>query len=1438
MALRQTRTDTTDSFAQALALQNAGDLLAARSAYEAVLAREPDHPHALNNLGVLLNAQGAHADALTRFDAQLALAPDNARAHANRGVALKNLGRQEEAVDAYRQALQHDPQFAAAHNNLGNLLYGTGQYAQACVHFDRACALEPNAVDYRFMLAKCLLELQLHARAQAELELIVRQQPAHADAWGTLARVWCERHCLPEAMACFEQGLKAKPDYAGLIYNRGLARLLAGDMAGGYADYERRFDVPDFPSKRIKTTKPLWDGSVQHGKTLLVHAEQGLGDTLQYLRHIALLPAYFERVLLLIQEPLTSLVELPKGVELLHEGSRPPPYDMVAPLLSIPHLLRLGDQIPGQVPYLHIAHDRIAAWAARITAPGLRVGLVWAGNPAHKNDANRSIALDALHPLLGLDGVQFYSFQVGARSTDLQALPANLQGKVLDLSDELKDFGETAAALQHMDLLVCVDTSICHVAGALGIPTWLLIPWMPDWRWRLEREDTPWYPSVRILRQPSYRDWDSVLERLTRELRELANPNSAAGKRRHAAAHALVEQGRVLLERNEPALAAPAFWQALRLCPTHARAASALAICAFRQGLTHAAVTFGQRACRLNPTDPESWSNCSAYFKAIGDLPSTMACFEQGLKAKPDYAGLIYNRGLARLLAGDMAGGYADYERRFDVPDFPSKRIKTTKPLWDGSVQHGKTLLVHAEQGLGDTLQYLRHIALLPAYFERVLLLIQEPLTSLVELPKGVELLHEGSRPPPYDMVAPLLSIPHLLRLGDQIPGQVPYLHIAHDRIAAWAARITAPGLRVGLVWAGNPAHKNDANRSIALDALHPLLGLDGVQFYSFQVGARSTDLQALPANLQGKVLDLSDELKDFGETAAALQHMDLLVCVDTSICHVAGALGIPTWLLIPWMPDWRWRLEREDTPWYPSVRILRQPSYRDWDSVLERLTRELRELANPNSAAGKRRHAAAHALVEQGRVLLERNEPALAAPAFWQALRLCPTHARAASALAICAFRQGLTHAAVTFGQRACRLNPTDPESWSNGGAFLKNIGRLDEALAALQTAVRLAPGNAQAWANLGNALGTQGRWAEALDASNRAVKLAGKDSEYRFNQGIALKENGRFEEALQTFRHLTAQPGGHVKAALHQALIELAMGDFAAGWTDYESRWLQPDAKEKRQFTQALWNGEPLEGKTILLHAEQGFGDSFQFVRYVPLLAARGARVVLVVQPDIHSLLSRVEGLAQMVASGAELPPFDYHCPLLSLPRAFGTTLETVPAQVPYLTPLPERVTYWKKQLGSTKKRRIALVWAGRPTHGNDANRSMQLADFAALLRWDGVECFSVQKGAAAEAQIASLPSDCRLNNLSPAIRDFEDTAAILSQMDELVTVDTSVAHLAGALGRRVRLLLPCVPDWRWLLERHDSPWYPRTTLYRQQTRAQWGDAVAHLLSDLQRA
>ena len=1428
-------------FETALAHHREGRLLEAEQGYRQVIAQAPDHADAHNNLGVLLNGQNKPAAALACFERLAEIEPNLPRAHANRGVALKTLGRLEDAEAAYRQAIALAPDFHAAHNNLGNLLYNRGAYAEAQQAFEAACTLLPNAVDYRFMLAKTLIETQRPDRAEAELRRVLAQDSDHADAWGTLARVWGERHCPVEAQACFDAGLRAQPHYAGLRYNRGLARLLAGDLRGGFADYENRFDVPDFPAKRIPSQKPLWDGTHKPNQTLLLHAEQGLGDTLQMLRYVPEAAARVGKVLLLIQAPIKPVVNLPENVVLLREGEAYPSYDCLCPLLSLPYLLGTTlDAVPARTPYLRMPPRANDAWMQDRfqSRRGLRVGFVWAGNPEHQNDHNRSLPLVQLAPLIELDGVLAFSLQMGPRAGDLAA--QGLADKVIDLSPGVEDFGDTAAVLQELDLLICVDTSIAHLAGGLGVPVWLLLPWMPDWRWLLARDDSPWYPSLRLFRQPRAGDWASVIEMVRGTLKALLHPRSAEGRRLWTESDLLVEEGKSFLGESHIGLAESLFRKAQRLVPNHPKANSALAITAFRRGDADAAVCQGERASRFNPRDPEVFSNQGAYLKAAGQVDAALACFEHGLTLKPDYPGLRYNRGLARLLAGDLRGGFADYESRFEVPDFPSKRYKTAKPLWDGTPQPDKTLLLHAEQGLGDSLQFVRYVPRAAGRVKQVLLLIQEPLKPLLALPPTVTVLAEGQAMPAFDLVCPLLSLPHLFETSlAEVPAETPYLRAVWSSAPALPPPATpSPRLRVGFVWAGNPSHKNDHNRSLSLAQLAPLIELDGLAAYSLQMGLRGADIAT--QGLNQKMIDLSPGIHDFGDTAAALQQLDLLICVDTSIAHLAGGLGLPVWLMLPWMPDWRWLLQRDDSPWYPSLRLFRQPRAGDWASVIAALSAALKAVMHPHSAAGKALRVAAEAPLSAGRQALASGRPDQARLAFWQLLRHCPTHAEAASALAVALYQQGRAEQAIVWGERAERLAPESAEVCSNLGAYYKAAGRLQAALDCQERAVQLAPASASALSNLSNTLGALGRWEAALPPAQQAVRHMPKVADFQYNLGIALKENARFQEALIALRQAQLQPAGHVKAALHEAMVELLTGDFAHGWAHYESRWAQPDCKEKREFSMPQWLGEPLAGKRLFVHAEQGFGDTLQFVRFVPQLTQLGAQVSLMVQPELTSLAARIAPEAEHLASGAALPEVDYHCPLLSLPHALATRVETIPAAGAYLAALPELRDAWAKRLqkefGKTRRYRVGLVWAGRPTHGNDANRSLSLSLLQPLLDLPGIEWVGLQKGPAAAQAEAFEP----VLSLGPRLESFEDTAAVLTELDELVSVDTAVAHLAGALGRPVRLLLPFIPDWRWLwgpapTAQDTTPWYPDMRLYRQRARGDWADPIRRLAGDL---
>lgn len=899
--------------------------------------------------------------------------------------------------------------------------------------------------------------------------------------------------------------------------------------------------------------------------------------------------------------------------------------------------------------------------------------------------------------------------------------------------------------------------------------------------------------------------------------------------------------GNLLFDQKQYAEAIPHYAQACRLEPRHAGYRLMHAKALLEAGRPEEAEA-GFNAVLALESDvtrrADAWGLLARIWSERHCLAEAIACFDRGSSEKPNYPALIYNRGLAKLLAGDLIGGFKDYERRFEVPGFPGRRMAETHPIWMGESLPGKTLFLHAEQGLGDTVQFIRYLPQVVARAgpaAKIIVAVQAPLRNIFRVPEGVQLVTSGDPMPKIDAVCPLLSLPHVLGTDIlSIPAPPPYLATDDGtRTVAWTNRLAphSARLRIGLVWAGNPAHSNDINRSMPLEVLQPLLDLHDFAFFSLQVGPRQADIAQ--AGFSERLIDLAPHLTDFAETTAAVSQLDLLICVDTSVAHIAGAMGAPTWLLLPYMPDWRWQLGRADTPWYPNLRLFRQSHPGDWQGVVARLTGALAAFA-PNSL---RRPASADSLLEAARWHLGQSEYPQAERACWQALHQHPFHANAWNMLAVSAWRQGQQEAAVLYGMRAARFNASDPSNWSNLGAFLKSIGRLEEACQHQQRAVQLAPDNPGALSNLGNSLAALGRLDEAATVARRAVGKSPQTAEYHYNLGVILREMEAFGDALAAFRQAVALDKNHVRAELHIALLELMLGDLENGWRDYECRWRQPDCKEVRHFNRPQWLGEDIAGKRILIHAEQGFGDSFQFLRYIPLVAARGAEVVLVVQASLESFASRIPGVTFLIPSGEPLPPCDYHCPLLSLPLALGTTLDTIPAQIPYLEPLPALRERWKPLLAGLAGYRVGIVWAGRPTHGNDANRSMSLSQFGALLADPRFSFVSVQKGEAV-AQIAGLPATARILNLDPKIESFEDTAAILCELDELLTVDTSVAHLAGALGVRTRVLLPRIPDWRWLWNRADSPWYPTLRLYRQSERKDWTEPLVQVSKDLRAA
>ena len=1041
-----------------------------------------------------------------------------------------------------------------------------------------------------------------------------------------------------------------------------------------------------------------------------------------------------------------------------------------------------------------------------------------------------------------------------------------------------------------------------------------------------------------------------------------------------------------------------------------------------------------RQALAVDPRLADPMVNLGVLALESGDTGAALDWFTRGLEADPDNLNGRWNRGNLLLMLGRHAEGWEDYEFRFRVGGRNASRIPAGRreAVWDGSQFSGKTLLVWSEQGLGDTLQFVRYLPLAKERGGTVIFECQEELLSLLRtFPGGDHVIAKRARcvPPPqaplagqsppgiasqetpgreiasgktlpmteaveYDFQIPLLSLPGIFGTTEAtIPESVPYIQPAPGLVDECRAPFEGDGFRVGIVWQGNPSHPNDANRSCPVSALEPLASLPGVRLFSFQV--HTGGAAGSPGVLDGRAIDLSPGLADFARTAAHLAHVDLLVTVDTAIAHLAGAMGKPVWLLVPLIPDWRWQLGREDTPWYPSMRLFRQTGRGDWGPVVERIRGELLILVRRCGAAAETAPPAANLEAErffqQGSSCFNAGDHDGALSWFGKALKASPDDGRARNALgavltargeldravaelrraiaidprsaearynlgnalrqqgnlpdAAASFRDALAEApdllpaqvnlaavlnelgdtagALEETRNALAIDPTSPillkqcgelclRTGDRGGALeaferalgvdprdapltlriaamKKEGGGLEEAIALYRRAVELDEGNAEAWGDLGTALVLRGDADGALVALERALRirpefpgvlnnmgmvmkekglfeLAEKcftlairsDASYapaynnlgtvqldgsRFqeaeaqfrraveldehyllawnNLGNALAGQGRFHEAKQIYRLVIAQdpaiPEVHFnlasalayenrfaeslrgyeeairlrpeyyEARLNRALILLQRGDLEEGWKEYEWRFNVRDPRRLHVppgLDAPRWDGGDPRGKRILVRTEQGFGDAFQFARFLPLLAAKGAHVVFECPKEICGLFRGFPGVETLAEFGGPPPACDAYVQLLSLPRILGTrTVADIPWSGPYLH-ADQAIVERLAPLFNGESLNAGIVWGGNPLHKNDHNRSCQLAELQPLFEVPGVRLFSLQKGKPA-LEISSLPPGCPLENLEGRLTDFSVTAAALAHLDLLIAVDTSVAHLAGAMG-----------------------------------------------------
>ena len=531
-----------------------GDMTEAIRLFQKALKSQPDNPEAHNNLAIILNYSDRTEEALEHFNRSLAINPGYAEAHNNRANALRSLNRFADARTGFERAIELAPGDVQAHSNLGSVLlqlndpgaardaletalrlnpnYGPalsnlgaalqdlGEFDAALDVLDKALALNPNDVIAINNRGHVLQEMDQLDEAEILFRRAISLKPDYVDAYNNLGTTQQLQDRTEIAIKTFRQGLATHPENPDLHWNLALALLQLADYRNGWQEYEWRWRMPKFSVFKRKIEAQEWQGEDLYGKTIFVHAEQGLGDAIHFARYVPLVSRPKVRVLFECPKPLVSLLSAEENCCKFEIVAKQPTHcDVCIPLLSLPRIFdTVIETIPVQTPYLFAPAKRLAAWTPLFSgANGLKVGLVWAGNVKYQNDLRRSIPFELIEVLLQIENVTFYALQIERLEVAADAFDAS---RLINIGANFNDFADTAAAISNLDLVISVDTAVAHLAGAIGKPVWTMLPKASDWRWLLEREDTPWYPTMRLFRQPKAGDWKSVIERVGHTLRE------------------------------------------------------------------------------------------------------------------------------------------------------------------------------------------------------------------------------------------------------------------------------------------------------------------------------------------------------------------------------------------------------------------------------------------------------------------------------------------------------------------------------------------------------------------------------------------------------------------------------------------------------------------------------------------------------------------------------------------------------------------------------------------------------------------------------------------------------------------------------------------------------------------------------------------------------
>lgn len=1414
-------------FDQAVVYATAGNHGAARSLYRKCLIIAPDCHEALYNLAISLGCSNDFEGAATELTLLLGKIPGYQQARLMLGRALLKIGREDEA--------------------LGELMLSHGT--------------APDDCDTLRAIAETYYSLQRYDEARGWIEQALISEPDQYSSMQILASI--ERTENPErSLSLYQLLSQARPDDHQTRLFHATLLLALGRFTEGWREFEQR--IPTLQMSDDILALPRWHGQPLQDKSIVLVAEQGHGDALQFIRYAALLARLGAQVMVLCHNdqirPLLATVE---GVACAVIPREPLPFlpDYHCPLMSLPFELGTTvETIPHMPGYLHADPGKKVQWQARLSEyPGLKVGICWAGNRAQADNSKRSVPFGELQELLRTPGATFLSLQVGPDAlkhrADASAVP------LVDWSDELHDFTDTAALVSCLDLVISICSAVTHLSGGLGVSTWVMLQYDADWRWMRDRSDTPWYPSVRLFRQTEPGHWSAVQQQIREALKKLI-PLERGGAGEYSTEH--YQRGVVLFNAGDIDGAEEYFRQVLDADSGNIDALNGIATIYDLRGEAGEAAVLYRQALQLSNDNPLIHFNLANTLRKIGNKEEAEMLYRRSIQLEPGF----YQAwsGLGNLLLQTERADEAEQTLRQTLELNPQQ----PDALCDMAVAAAQREEPRqAEEWFQKALAVDRQH---PATLNHLGMLLMR-LNRLDEAERYLRQALEAK--PDYWLALNNLGV--LLHWA----GRLDESEACHRRFIAAQPENGTPHF----------------NLSLALLSQGKWREAWSEYEYRFTkdnpVPVRHADLQRWQGeNIGGKTILIHAE-QGYGDTIQFARYLTLLVergarvtleCQDRIISPlfegfpgiervivrdetpVTAELQLPLMTLPLVLGEVAWREP-------VAVRYLTaaQKSVDVWRERLARLPGRKIGLVWSGRRGQDNNHnrmippeifarLAGIAGVSFVNLLVGVDDPqadrALASLDMYDVRKEIATFADTAAILEtldlLISVDTATAHLAGAIGKEAWVMIPYNADwRWTFGLPDCPlypsvRLYRQEHPFAweGVLEAVRL---DLVAWVGtpdrsiadlLQQARAERDRfqWQNALHAYQQVLAADSCHNESLFGIGACLQMLNRSEEALAWYDHVLELSPDDPVLHCNRALALLSVGRYHEGWQEFQwrKRMIGEDLPPMPFLTPDLVS-KNIAGKSVLIHTEQGFGDTIHAIRYAPLLASKGADVLVTAPPGLTRLLATCAGVCRVIPHGDLLPTCDFQALMMDLPWLFDTGLESIPAETPYLQVADDLLARWRQRIVDANKMKVGLVWkCGGGGRLNRDLRSLDFEQYIPVLNMPGVDCYSLQVGEDA-LDSSTLLKYNNLHDLTADICDFADTAALIMLLDHVVTIDTAVAHLAGALGKPVSLLLPSFREWRWVDKDGVALWYPKVKVFARTGRVGWEELVRQVTNSM---